>query len=158
METYKVLNRKAKNWWHYKKLRKMGRIEEARKLERGSILSQVNQLKKTKINGYYTICRIANGLKYFEKSSSCHAEVHKCKKYDALVISLGIPTIDTSNLSETEAVKLCTKIPMLKWTLNKDEKFIRDNGAYNTWSFVTFKTYKKILIENFGDKVNFYNC
>lgn len=46
---YKELNKEAKAWWYYKKLRKMGENEQARKLERASILRSVQVIRDAKL-------------------------------------------------------------------------------------------------------------
>ena len=157
MKTYSVLNQKAKNWWHFKNLRKRGQIKEARKLERASILKEIEDIRKAKKNGYFSKGRCSSSLNYFEGNSSSNCGKHDSPEYTQLIIEMGIPTVNTSELDYDGGADLCYRLPMLKWKLEKDENYIKTDGKYSTWCFVTPKTYKRLLIEAFGDKVKFHN-
>jgi hypothetical protein len=43
---YAILNLNAKTWWHFRDLRKSGKVSQARKLERQSIRSSVKHFRQ----------------------------------------------------------------------------------------------------------------
>lgn len=160
MKVYRILNNNAKNWWYFKELRKRGQHKEARLKERESILKEIGDIRKASKNGYFAICRITDNLHYFSKgqnsSSSVNAEKHKNRDYQKMIIASGIPTCSTEFLNEDDAYKLLS-MPILKFNLDKDENYIRKDGKFSSCSYVTKQTYKKLLTEQFGHKVSFYN-
>lgn len=156
METYRILNNKAKNWWYFKELRNRGQLSEARKKERESILKEIDCLRSARNKGYLKIARLGSSITYKKDNCEAYCEKHGSDDYHNMVIDLGIPTIDTSSLSLSEAIDLCN-MPLLKYWLTKDEKHIRDNGKLSSMAYVTKDTYRKLITERFGDKVKFYN-
>lgn len=59
----KLVRESTRNWWWFKELRKQGRIDEARKLERQSIRNVIHTMRTCKVEsftergGYISFCK-----------------------------------------------------------------------------------------------------
>lgn len=75
----RLLRYDAKSWWYFKTLREQGRIDEARKLERQSILSNIRFIREN-INREAITYRVdtiwfkdkGNGVSYTTSLSNVH--------------------------------------------------------------------------------------
>ena len=109
---YGYLNESAKAWWHHRRLRKWGKIAEARREERRSIRDNARMLRETiKNQGYLSFGRGGwclhighwRTLRGYvpEQSGTCQAAKH-----------LRIPIIDSRTIPEDRVLEMI-RLPMV---------------------------------------------
>lgn len=102
-----VLRTEARDWWAHKRLREQGHEQQAAQRERESIRSIVKILREAEM---LTIDR--SGNHYICENS----RVSHYKRLDdpeiQLAIRLGIPTIDTTTISDANIVRFAVSEPM----------------------------------------------
>jgi len=114
------LRASASEWWYHTDLRKQGRIEEARQLERASMRSTLGEIRATLANdGWLSIGRGGATLHY---SPNAHVEgLHP--HHIRACIAAGIPTLDSTAMDIKDVYELSVRGPMPSFT---DEPFGTD--------------------------------
>jgi hypothetical protein len=94
-EVLRVLRADARSWWRHRELRKSGKLEEARRLERISIRRDLGYLHKalTNPNAYVSYARGGTILYLGLTTVSLYAPVERFP-LASLAVRLGTPLID----------------------------------------------------------------
>ena len=140
---YKILDDAARSWWYHRQLREQGKHEEARVLERKSIMSRVYILRKCLENGgFATVDRGGITIHY-----STHGRLEICSldvqhPMVCCCIQLGVPVCDSTTILDDLIIKTI-RFPMA--SLNPDPERV---GGYGSTSYApiehVFRLYQEL--------------
>ena len=140
---YKILDDAARSWWHHRQLREQGKHEEARVLERKSILDRVLTLRKCLENGgYATNGRGGWAIHYSEWGRLEGNHPGLDQPMMRCCIRLGIPVCDSTTIPD-ERIFETTRLPMA--STNPDRE---PSKGYNSFSLApveyVFRLYQEL--------------
>jgi len=96
---YKILDNAARAWWYHRQLRERGEHEEARALERKSILGHVQTLRQCLENkGFATVGRGGWTIHYNKWGTLSHCYPGVDRPMIRCCLRLGIPVCDSTML------------------------------------------------------------
>ena len=98
---YKILDDAARSWWYHRQLRSQGKNEEARTLERKSILNCVLTLRQCLENNGFAIVGRGGTTVYYKKHGRlaiCSSDVNR--PIVQCCIRLGIPACDSTTIPD----------------------------------------------------------
>lgn len=117
---YSLLDGSTRSWWYHAKLRKEGRIAEARKRERQSIRNTVSMLRDALANGgYVRVAPFGTSIHYRDGATASGYLGMDDPTVKACLL-VGIPVIDTTTIPEDRRVKFAVSEPMASMTEEPD--------------------------------------
>lgn len=135
---YNLLNKSAKSWWYYKKLRDNGRTIEARSLERESIKSSIKTIRSAVL---MSVGR--GGWTVYCDSGSIVSGYGNCDSYIYGLKLMGVPIIDTRSISDDKISSVVLKAPLPSYTKGQI-----DPPPYGPFDYCPIEYYVKYYTTN----------
>jgi len=139
---YSVLDKKAREWWHHKRLRKWGETQAAREAERRSIRDTVGWLKKALENGGYATISMTGG-----KYTITMGDNSNVSGYDeSLIIAaylVGLPVLDWRGATDAGEI-MRMPMPVIGNCKYKRAKLAEDKlkpGYPGAFSYISLQEY-----------------
>ncbi len=90
---YGLLDGAARNWWYHAELRRNGKADEARKLERKSIRDHARMWREARDNGGFL--HLGRGGFTLHYSENARLQGYDCDHEKACAVIVGVTVIDT---------------------------------------------------------------